>query len=109
LLPLILDLIVLFCEYLVYNSKHFIFPEFHAALNSVSAQISRITSLNGTNFSTWKEQIEICLRVLEIDQALRVDKPVESSTDDKSNFTKWERSNCMSLMIMKSTITSAIR
>jgi hypothetical protein len=82
-------------------------------LNSVSAQISRITPLNGTNFSTWKEQIEICLGVLEIDQVLRVDKPValtnESSTDDKANFAKWERSNRMFLMIMKSTITSAIR
>jgi gag-polypeptide of LTR copia-type len=102
-----------FCGYLVYNSKHFIFPEFHAALNSVSAQISRITPLNGTNFSTWKEQIKIYLCVLEIDQALRVDKPValtnKSSADDKANFAKWERSNRISLMIMKNTITSAIR
>jgi hypothetical protein len=69
--------------------------------------------LNGTNFSTWKEQIESCLGVLEIDHALRVDKHValtnESSADDKANFAKWERSNRMSLMIMKSTITSAIR
>jgi hypothetical protein len=81
-----------FCENLVYNSKYFIFPEFHAALNSVSAQIFGITLLNGTNFSTWTEQIEICLGVLEIDQALRADKFVvltnESSTDDKANFAK---------------------
>jgi hypothetical protein len=95
-----------FCGYLVYNSKHFIFSEFHAELNSVSAQISGITLLNGTNFSTWKEQIEIYLGVLKIDQALRVDKPAaltnESSVDDKANFAKWEHSNRMSLMIMKS-------
>jgi gag-polypeptide of LTR copia-type len=42
-----------------------------------------------------------------------VDKPValinESSADDKVNFAKWERSNRMSLMIMKITITSTIR
>jgi hypothetical protein len=92
-----------FCRYLVYNSKHFIFFKFHAALNSVSAQIYGITSLNGTNFSTWKEQIKICLGVLEIDQALRVDKPAaltnESSADDKANFAKWELFNRMSLMI----------
>jgi hypothetical protein len=69
--------------------------------------------LNETNFSTWKEQIEIYLGVLKIDQALLVDKLValtnESSADYKTNFTKWERSNRMSLMIMKITITSAIR
>jgi hypothetical protein len=81
-----------FSRYLVYNNKHFIFLKFHAALNSVSAQISRITPLNETNFSTWKEQIKICLGILKIDQALRVDKPVaftnESSANDKANFAK---------------------
>jgi gag-polypeptide of LTR copia-type len=69
--------------------------------------------LNVTNFSTWKDQIEICLGVLEIDQALRVDKSIvltnESSADDKTIFSKWKRSNRMSLMIMKDIITSAIR
>jgi hypothetical protein len=61
-------------------------------LNNISAQISGITPLNKTNFSTWKEQIEICLGVLKINQALRVDKSTsltnENSTDDKTNFTK---------------------
>jgi hypothetical protein len=61
-------------------------------LNSVSAKISGITLLNETNFSTLKEQIEIYLGVLEIDQVLRVDKPIvltnESSDDDKTYFTK---------------------
>jgi hypothetical protein len=102
-----------FCRYLVYNNKHFICSEFNAALDNVSVQISEITPLNETNFSTWKEQNENYLGVLEIDQALRVDKPAaltnESSADDKTNFAKWERSNRMSLMIMKNTITSAIR
>jgi gag-polypeptide of LTR copia-type len=90
----------------------FYFSESNAALNNVHAQISGIVPLNGTNFSTWKEQIEICLGVLDIDQALRMDKPtiVATSTDDeKKNSEKWERSNRMSLMIIKSTITSAIR
>ena len=63
-------------------------------MNNVHAQISGIVPLNGTNFSTWKEQIEICLGVLDIDQALRMDKPtiVDTSTDDeKKNSEKWER------------------
>jgi hypothetical protein len=82
-------------------------------LNSVSAQISGITPLNKTNFLTWKEQIEIYLGILEIDQTLRVDKPailtIESSADDKDIFSKWECSNRMSLVIMKSIITYVIR
>jgi gag-polypeptide of LTR copia-type len=82
-------------------------------LNSVSAQISRITPLNETSFSTWKEQIEIYLGVLKIDQVLRVDKSAaltnKSNIDDKTNFAKWECSNRISLMIMKNTITSTIR
>ena len=81
-------------------------------MNNIHAQISGIIPLNGTNFYTWKEQIEICLGVLDIDQALRMDKPAitdKSTDDDKNNLEKWERSNRMSLMIMKSTITSAIR
>jgi hypothetical protein len=54
---------------------NFIFPKFNAALNSVGAQISEIAPLNETNFSTRKEQNEIYLGVLEIDQTLRVEKP----------------------------------
>jgi hypothetical protein len=78
-----------FCGYLVYNSKHFIFSEFHAALNNVSAQIFGITSLNGTNFSTWKEKIKIYLGVLEIDQALRVDKPIALINESSANERRY--------------------
>ncbi|KAJ4780279.1 hypothetical protein LUZ62_064536 [Rhynchospora pubera] len=75
--------------------------------------MSGIPLLNGTNFSIWKEQLEICLGVLEMDQALRMDKP-EKPKDDaadeaKTAYAKWERSNRISLMIMKSTISLAIR
>ena len=82
---------------IVDNSTHFTFFESNAALNNVHAQISGIVPLNGTNFLTWKEQIEICLGVLDIDHALRIDKPaaiIATSTDDeKNNFAKWERSS----------------
>jgi hypothetical protein len=61
-------------------------------LNSISTQISEITPLNGTNFSIWKEQIEIYLGLLEIDQALCVEKLIiltnENSANDNANFAK---------------------
>jgi hypothetical protein len=50
---------------------------------------------------------------MKIDQTLCVDKPTilvnKNNDDDKTNFAKWEHSNRMSLMIIKSTIMSAIR
>ncbi|KAK2997925.1 hypothetical protein RJ639_024867 [Escallonia herrerae] len=51
--------------------------------------------------------------VIDLDYALRVDAPAaltaESSTEQKAAYEKWERSNRISLMIMKGSITTAIR
>ncbi|KAK2989551.1 hypothetical protein RJ640_001834 [Escallonia rubra] len=50
---------------------------------------------------------------MDLDYALRVDAPAaltaESSTEQKASYEKWERSNRISLMIMKGSITNAIR
>ncbi|GAV75850.1 UBN2_2 domain-containing protein, partial [Cephalotus follicularis] len=69
--------------------------------------------LNGTNFLTWKEQISIVLGVMDLDNALRIDTPAaitaQSTIEERAAYEKWERSNRMSLMIMKSSISVAIR
>ncbi|KAK3023879.1 hypothetical protein RJ639_042895 [Escallonia herrerae] len=58
-------------------------------------------------------KISIILGVMDLDYALRVDAPAaltaESSTEQKAAYEKWERSNRISLMIMKGSITTAIR
>jgi len=101
--------------YVVNESKHHIYFDNFAALNTshITSQLSGIEPLNGTNFLTWKEQIEICLGVLELDHAFCMDAPTPptttSSNELKANYEKWERSNRMSLMIMKSSITPTIR
>ncbi|KAK2981689.1 hypothetical protein RJ640_013087 [Escallonia rubra] len=50
---------------------------------------------------------------MDLDYALRVDASAgltaESSTEQKAAYEKWERSNRISLMIMKGSITTAIR
>ncbi|KAK3015554.1 hypothetical protein RJ639_007171 [Escallonia herrerae] len=50
---------------------------------------------------------------MDFDYALRVDVPTalmaESSIEQKTTYEKWERSNCISLMIMKGFITITIR
>ncbi|XP_050103321.1 uncharacterized protein LOC126583065 [Malus sylvestris] len=72
-----------------------------------------IPSLNGTNFSDWSEQVQFHLGVLDLDLALRTDKPAAltntSSIEEKSLYNAWERSNRLSIMFMRMTIASNIK
>ncbi|GAV64244.1 UBN2_2 domain-containing protein, partial [Cephalotus follicularis] len=60
-----------------------------------------------------KEQIGIVLGVMDLDHALRIDTSAaitaQSTIEQRAAYEKWERSNRMSLMIMKSSISVAIR
>ena len=66
--------------------------------------------LNGTNFKEWRENVLIVLGVmdLDLDLALRVNRPAEvtekSSSHSMRDMEKWERSNRISLMVMKRAI-----
>jgi len=50
---------------------------------------------------------------MDLDIALKIEQPasltVESSSDDRKNFEKWEHSNRMSLIIIKRDISEAFR
>jgi len=52
-----------------------------------------------------KRECVIVLSCMDLDLALRIEPLTsliaESSSDDRKNFEKWERSNRMSLMIIK--------
>ncbi|KAH6785841.1 hypothetical protein C2S51_038296 [Perilla frutescens var. frutescens] len=80
---------------------------------SISANTNNIPMLNGSNFKDWKENILIILGCMDLDYSLRVDKPASltdaSSADEKWNFEKWDRSNRVSLMIIKRGIPEAFR
>ncbi|KAL8147436.1 hypothetical protein AgCh_004952 [Apium graveolens] len=81
-----------------------------ASVNSASAQLSMIPMLNGTNYVTWKENVEIVLGCMDLDLALRKEQPVPTTDDPKTDqIEKWEGSNCMCLAIMKSTIPTGFR
>ncbi|RVX07133.1 hypothetical protein CK203_053545 [Vitis vinifera] len=81
--------------------------------SSISANVNNIPVLNDTNFKKWKEHVIIVLRCMDLDFALREDRPSDltsaSTAEQRSTMEKWERSNCMSLMIMKHSIPEAIR
>jgi hypothetical protein len=84
-----------------------------ASANSVSSNINNIPMLDGTNFKHWKETLMIVLGCMDLDLALRVECPpalTDTSTSDaKRDLEKWERSNCMCLMIMKHAIPESFR
>jgi hypothetical protein len=75
---------------------------YHSAPNIIST-INGIEKLNGNNFPSWKNKLEIALGMLELDYALENDKPEapaagvdrfdELMETYKKNSATWERSN----------------
>lgn len=69
--------------------------------------------LSGINFKAWEETIVIVFRVMDLSLKLRVERPADlienSSSGDKRNMERWNRLNCMSLMVMKRANSEAFR
>ena len=80
---------------------------------TVSTNVQNIPMLNGSNFKDWKETLLITLGCMDLDLALRTEKPAPltdvSTADLKRDFERWERSNRVSLMIIKRSIPEAFR
>ncbi|CAM8877638.1 unnamed protein product [Rhodiola kirilowii] len=80
---------------------------------SVAANLNKILMLNGTNFKDWKENITILLDCMDLDLALREPKPdVITGTSSESGQAykgTWERSNRLSLMIIRRGIPEVFR
>ncbi|GAV61953.1 hypothetical protein CFOL_v3_05478 [Cephalotus follicularis] len=95
--------------------KHVNANDYDAALSPsvISGYLFGVEPLNGTNFFTCKEQIRIVFGVMDLDHTLRIDITVaitaQSTIEQRAAYEKWERSNRMSLMIMKSSMSVAIR
>jgi hypothetical protein len=69
--------------------------------------------LNGNNFSEWKENLLFTLGCMELDLALRENEPHvltdKSTPTEIAKHERWERSNRLSLMFMKSHVIKGIR
>ena len=72
-----------------------------------------IEPLTGTNFASWRDAVKLTLGMMDLDYALRHDPPTsptdQSSLEQKRLYEQWERSNRMSLMVIKNSISVAIR
>ena len=81
--------------------------------SSISVNVNNIPVLNDTNFKKWKKYVIIVLECMDLDYALREDRPPDltsaNTAKQRSITKKWELSNRMSPMIMKHSIPKAIR
>ncbi|XP_022152232.1 uncharacterized protein LOC111020001 [Momordica charantia] len=78
--------------------------------DNMSTQVNNNPRLNGANFKNWKEDIQIVLGCMDLDLALRVDRPTSiEENPNKVEIEKWDRFNRMFLMIMKRSIPETFR
>ena len=72
-----------------------------------------IPELKGDNYKVWKERILLHLGWMDIDYAIRKDEPPAltntSTAADITLYERWERSNRLSMMFIKTKISAGIR
>ena len=72
-----------------------------------------IPELRGDNYKVWKERVLLHLGWMDIDYAIRKEEPdpiIETSTVEVvCLYDKWERSNRLSVMFIKTKISAGIR
>ena len=79
----------------------------------VHSHFSYVLVFNGLNFSEWCKHIHFYLGVMDLDLALRVEKPADitilSTAKEKNHYKTWERLNRLSLMYMRLSIANNIK
>jgi hypothetical protein len=78
------------------------------------SNLSQILTLTRLNFKEWKENLRLVLRIMDIDQTLRENRPTPvvtaSITDlEKETQAKWDQSDKLSIMAIKKTIPEAFQ
>ncbi|KAJ4976961.1 hypothetical protein NE237_002067 [Protea cynaroides] len=73
----------------------------------------RLPILNGENYVEWLELLELTLGCMNLDLAINEEKPEdltdESTPDQRDYYAKWQRSNNMSLRLIKANMSRIIR
>ena len=72
-----------------------------------------VPHLNGTNYTEWKQRVLFALGCMDLDLALREEKPApltdESTQEQKTHFEKWERSNRLCLLFLQGQVGQNIK
>ena len=76
----------------------------------MTGYLKSIELLNGTNYPSQYNDVQVAIVVCEYDLALREDKPAAPTNPngDRTAIEKWERCNKLATMTIKQTITPAI-
>ena len=89
------------------------FVLFSTNFATLSSNLNFVPVLNGANFKNWKENVVIVLGCRDLDLALKIEQLpsliYSSSSEEKKFYKKWERSNRISLMIIKRDIRETFR
>ena len=71
-----------------------------------------VPKLRGYNFKIWKERILLQLGCMNIDYVIRKDEPHKitntSTPDEILLYERWEKSNRLSVMYIKTKISASI-
>ncbi|XP_074283900.1 uncharacterized protein LOC141608444 [Silene latifolia] len=91
-----------------------LFIIFVAILPESSTDVKyNIPELNGDNYKVWKERMLLQLEWLDIDYAIRKDEPPkitkESTKEALDLYERWEKSNRLSIMFIKTGMCASIR
>ncbi|XP_078447017.1 uncharacterized protein LOC144715886 [Wolffia australiana] len=82
-------------------------------ISNICTNVNSIPMLDGSNFKKWKEFVTLYLDAMDLGYALRNDQPKgikdSSVVEEKNVYDTWERSNHMSLMVIKCTIPEFLR
>ena len=77
------------------------------------SDVKTLEKLNFESWMEWKSSLQLILALMDSELALYEAKPPmptrNSSPEERAKYEKWERSNRLSLMIMKHKISSSIR
>ena len=78
-----------------------------------SDNVCDVPILSDDNYKIWKERILLQLGCMDIDYAIRKDEPptaTETSTQNEiALYERWERSNRLSMMFIRTRISASIR
>ncbi|KAJ4971875.1 hypothetical protein NE237_004974 [Protea cynaroides] len=70
----------------------------------------RLPILSGENYAKWLELLELTLGCMNLDLAINKEKPEdltdESTLDQRDYYAKWQRSNNMSLRLIKANMSN---
>ena len=115
---------IMFMRNTIENDINSILPEcdnakeFFKTVENVSqlwknvSTVGNVPILDGTNFTKWSKQVRSNLGFLDLDLALRINKPHaitdSSNAEERVMYKSWERSNKLSIMFMRNTIENNI-